>query len=131
MASTNQSTRTCYWGELLSTASRARGGTGTIIDSYTRDSKKIIPEMGYPVFSTGFKPVPDRFLSQSTVVDLAAPSNAAGSPCARAMWSSAISMESWSFIEILAEVVQEAAEGRIRKRHSRHAAPGHLLHLRS
>jgi regulator of RNase E activity RraA len=66
VASTNQSTRTCYWGELLSTASRARGGTGTIIDGYTRDSKKII-EMGYPVFSTGFKPVDSS--SRSVVID--------------------------------------------------------------
>src|SRR6476620_910078 len=56
VARTNQSTRTCYWGELLSTATRARGGTGCIIDGYTRDSRAII-EMDFPVFSTGFKPV--------------------------------------------------------------------------
>lgn len=66
VASTNESTRTCYWGELLSTATRARGGTGTVIDGYTRDARAII-EMGFPVFSTGFKPVDSS--SRSTVVD--------------------------------------------------------------
>ena len=43
------------WGELLSTASRARGARGAIIDGDTRDVKKII-EMRYPVFSTGITP---------------------------------------------------------------------------
>lgn len=66
VASTNESTRTCYWGELLSTATRARGGAGTVIDGYTRDALAII-EMGFPVFSTGFKPVDSS--SRSTVVD--------------------------------------------------------------
>lgn len=43
------------WGELLSTASRARGARGAIIDGDTRDVKKII-EMRYPVFCTGVTP---------------------------------------------------------------------------
>ncbi len=34
VASTQQSTRTCLWGELLSTASTARGANGAIIDGY-------------------------------------------------------------------------------------------------
>lgn len=75
VASTNQSTRTCYWGELLSTATRARGGTGCIIDGYTRDSLKII-EMDFPVFSTGFKPVDSS--SRSTVVDFNCPIECGG-----------------------------------------------------
>lgn len=75
VASTNQSTRTCYWGELLSTATRARGGTGCIIDGYTRDSRDII-EMGFPVFSTGFKPVDSS--SRSTVVDFNVPIECGG-----------------------------------------------------
>jgi regulator of RNase E activity RraA len=50
------STRTCFWGELLSTASRARGARGAIIDGFTRDSKAII-KMGFPVFATGMLPV--------------------------------------------------------------------------
>ncbi|HET9662564.1 MAG TPA: RraA family protein [Thermomicrobiales bacterium] len=75
VASTNQSTRTCYWGELLSTATRARGGTGCIIDGYTRDARPII-EMGFPVFSTGFKPVDSS--SRSTVVDFDVPIECGG-----------------------------------------------------
>ena len=56
VAGTNKSTRTCMWGELLSTATRARGGRGAVIDGHTRDIAKI-EEMGFPVFSTGMRPV--------------------------------------------------------------------------
>ncbi|MGB3329747.1 MAG: RraA family protein, partial [Thermomicrobiales bacterium] len=52
VAGTNQSTRTCLWGELLSTATRARGGRGAIIDGYTRDVR-VITQMQFPVFATG------------------------------------------------------------------------------
>ena len=56
VASTQQSTRTCLWGELLSTAAVARGANGAIIDGYTRDVR-LIEKMGFPVFSTGMYPV--------------------------------------------------------------------------
>lgn len=56
VASTNKSTRTCVWGELLSTATRARGGRGAVIDGHTRDVT-MIEQMGFPVFSTGNRPV--------------------------------------------------------------------------
>jgi regulator of RNase E activity RraA len=56
VASTHQSTRTCLWGELLSTASVARGANGAIIDGYTRDVR-LIQKMEFPVFSTGMYPV--------------------------------------------------------------------------
>lgn len=56
VAGTNGSTRTCLWGELLSTATRARGGRGTVIDGYTRDVR-VIEQMQFPVFSTGMRPV--------------------------------------------------------------------------
>lgn len=56
VASTQQSTRTCLWGELLSTASIARGANGAIIDGYTRDVR-LIRKMQFPVFSTGMYPV--------------------------------------------------------------------------
>lgn len=56
VASTQQSTRTCLWGELLSTASVARGANGAVIDGYTRDVR-LIQQMGFPVFSTGMYPV--------------------------------------------------------------------------
>lgn len=56
VASTQQSTRTCVWGELLSTASMARGANGAVIDGYTRDVR-LIQKMGFPLFSTGIYPV--------------------------------------------------------------------------
>lgn len=56
VAATGQSTRTCFWGELLSTAARARGAQGAVIDGYTRDVARIT-EMQFPVFATGMKPV--------------------------------------------------------------------------
>lgn len=56
VASTQRSTRTCLWGELLSTASVARGANGAVIDGYTRDVR-LITKMQFPVFSTGMYPV--------------------------------------------------------------------------
>lgn len=56
VASTQQSTRTCLWGELLSTAATARGANGAIIDGYTRDVR-LIQKMGFPLFATGMYPV--------------------------------------------------------------------------
>jgi regulator of RNase E activity RraA len=65
VACTNGSTRTCFWGELLSTAAMARGATGCIIDGHTRDALKIM-EMGFPLFCAGFRPVDSAY--RSTVV---------------------------------------------------------------
>ncbi len=56
VASTQRSTRTCLWGELLSTAAIARGANGAIIDGYTRDAR-MIQKMKFPVFSSGMQPV--------------------------------------------------------------------------
>jgi len=56
VASTNRSIRTCFWGELLSTAARARGARGAVIDGFTRDTKQII-DMRFPVFATGISAV--------------------------------------------------------------------------
>jgi 4-hydroxy-4-methyl-2-oxoglutarate aldolase len=70
VACTNGSERTCFWGELLSTAATARGATGCIIDGHTRDALRII-EMGFPVFCTGFRPVDSSF--RSIVVDHGVP----------------------------------------------------------
>jgi 4-hydroxy-4-methyl-2-oxoglutarate aldolase len=41
-----------YWGELLATASRARGARGIVADAYTRDTQALI-EMEYPTFVAG------------------------------------------------------------------------------
>lgn len=56
VAGTNCSTRTVLWGELLSTASMARGARGAIIDGYTRDVVRI-QGMRFPVFGTGTRPL--------------------------------------------------------------------------
>jgi regulator of RNase E activity RraA len=53
---TQKSIRNAPWGELLSTASRARGARGAIVDGLVRDVQKI-EELGFPVFSSGIKPV--------------------------------------------------------------------------
>jgi len=56
VCSTNGSTRICFWGELLSTAARARGARGAVIDGFIRDAKQILA-MGFPIFTTGLSPV--------------------------------------------------------------------------
>lgn len=56
VCSTHQSTRNCIWGELLSTAARARGARGAIIEGFIRDARQIT-EMQFPVFMTGLSPV--------------------------------------------------------------------------
>jgi regulator of RNase E activity RraA len=43
------------WGELLSTATLARGGRGAVLDGLVRDSGRI-KAMGLPVFCTGRRP---------------------------------------------------------------------------
>ncbi len=43
------------WGELLSTATVARGGRGAVLDGLVRDSPQI-RRMGLPVFCTGRRP---------------------------------------------------------------------------
>jgi 4-hydroxy-4-methyl-2-oxoglutarate aldolase len=53
---TGKSTRNAPWGELLSTASRARGARGAIVDGLVRDVRKM-EELGFPVFAAGIKPV--------------------------------------------------------------------------
>lgn len=49
---TGGSARYAMWGELMSTAARARGATGALLNGYVRDTKGILA-LGYPVFCTG------------------------------------------------------------------------------
>jgi 4-hydroxy-4-methyl-2-oxoglutarate aldolase len=70
VACTNGSTRTCLWGELLSTAAMARGATGCVIDGHTRDALQIM-KMGFPLFCTGFRPVDSSY--RSMVIDHSVP----------------------------------------------------------
>ncbi len=41
-----------FWGELLSTAARARGANGIVVDGYTRDCRAIM-SMQFPTFVRG------------------------------------------------------------------------------
>lgn len=59
VVSTAGSKRNAPWGELLSTAARARGARGAVIDGLVRDVRKI-EELGFPVFAAGIKPVDSR-----------------------------------------------------------------------
>ena len=70
VAATGRSTRTCFWGELLSTAAQTRGARGTVVDGYVRDVRQIA-EMQYPVFAAGLKPVDS--LGRSIVVGYECP----------------------------------------------------------
>ena len=50
------SARAACWGELFSTAARARGARGTLIDGYCRDASSIAV-LGYPVWCRGARPL--------------------------------------------------------------------------
>jgi regulator of RNase E activity RraA len=50
------SARAACWGELFSTAARARGAHGTVIDGYCRDAQ-VIAALGYPVWCRGLLPL--------------------------------------------------------------------------
>jgi regulator of RNase E activity RraA len=54
--STDHSWTVAPWGELLSTASRMRGSTGTVVDALVRDVKRIVA-MEFPTFARGIKPL--------------------------------------------------------------------------
>jgi regulator of RNase E activity RraA len=53
---TQKSLRNAPWGELLSTAARARGARGAVVDGLVRDITKI-EAIQFPVFASGIKPV--------------------------------------------------------------------------
>jgi 4-hydroxy-4-methyl-2-oxoglutarate aldolase len=56
VAATNGEVRSAMWGELLSTAARARGAIGVVTDGLTRDLDQI-DAMEFPVFACGVSPV--------------------------------------------------------------------------
>jgi regulator of RNase E activity RraA len=56
VATTEGDRSSALWGELLSTAARARGAVGAVVDGLTRDAARIV-EMGFPVFAAGFSPL--------------------------------------------------------------------------
>src|SRR5215475_14531075 len=50
------SARAACWGELFSTAARARGARGSLVDGYCRDARRIAA-LGYPVWCRGTLPL--------------------------------------------------------------------------
>ncbi len=66
IVSTAESTRNAPWGELLSTAAKARGARGAVVDGLVRDVKKI-EALAFPVFAAGIKPVDSK--GRGMVVD--------------------------------------------------------------
>lgn len=73
--STGESKRNAPWGELLSTAARARGARGAVIDGLVRDVAKI-QELGFGVFAAGIKPVDSK--GRGIVVDYNVPAMCGG-----------------------------------------------------
>lgn len=59
VATTNGDRGSALWGELLSTAARARGSVGAVIDGLTRDAARILA-MDFPVFAAGYCPLDSR-----------------------------------------------------------------------
>src|SRR6185312_2873787 len=75
VVSTCESKRNAPWGELLSTAARARGARGAIVDGLVRDVKTI-QKLGFPVFAAGIKPVDS--MGRGVVVDYNIPVRCGG-----------------------------------------------------
>lgn len=69
--------RVAPWGELLSTASRARGAAGALMDGCVRDIKAI-RAMGFPVFHAGIAPLDSKGRGKIMAIDV--PIECAGVP---------------------------------------------------
>jgi regulator of RNase E activity RraA len=75
IAGTAGSVQNAPWGELLSTAARARGARGAVIDGLVRDVKKIWA-LQFPVFARGIKPVDSK--GRGVILDYNVPIECAG-----------------------------------------------------
>ena len=71
--------RVAPWGELLSTAAKARGAAGALMDGCTRDVRAI-RAMGFPVFHGGIGPLDSKGRGRIMAVDV--PIACAGVPIA-------------------------------------------------
>ena len=75
VGTTNGSMRGGLWGELLSTAVRARGAAGVVLDGATRDTLAII-DMKFPVFARGIMSADSK--GRVEVVDVGCPIDCGG-----------------------------------------------------
>ena len=55
IVATGNSRKSAFWGELFSTAAKARGSVGVVSDGPLRDTREIL-EMGFAAFGTGTRP---------------------------------------------------------------------------
>src|SRR5574341_2204427 len=56
------------WGELMSTAARAKECHGIVMDGCLRDSRRII-ELGFPTFAVGLTPADDQYRTEWVSID--------------------------------------------------------------
>jgi 4-hydroxy-4-methyl-2-oxoglutarate aldolase len=63
------STRIAPWGELLTTASRARGAAGCLTDGYVRDIRQI-RALQFPVFHGGIAPLDSKGRGKVAEIDV-------------------------------------------------------------
>ncbi len=63
------SSRIAPWGELLSTAARARGAAGCLTDGFVRDIK-FIRQMKFPVFHGGIAPLDSKGRGKVAEIDV-------------------------------------------------------------
>ena len=61
--------RIAPWGELLSTAARARGAAGAVMDGLTRDVRAI-RQMRFPVFAGGIGPLDSKGRGKVVAIDV-------------------------------------------------------------
>ncbi len=61
--------RIAPWGELLSTAAKARGAAGTVMDGLTRDVRAI-RDMKFPVFANGIGPLDSKGRGKVAALDV-------------------------------------------------------------
>jgi len=64
-----RSPRVAPWGELLSTASKARGAAGAIMDGMVRDVRAI-RKLGFPVFHGGIGPLDSKGRGKIMAIDV-------------------------------------------------------------
>jgi 4-hydroxy-4-methyl-2-oxoglutarate aldolase len=119
VVSTLESSRNAPWGELLSTAAKARGSRGAVIDGLVRDVRKI-EKVGFPVFAAGIKPVDSR--GRGIVIDYNVPVDCGGVTVSPgdlifADYDGVIVVPS----EAVPDVVKMATEKATREDHSREA----------
>jgi regulator of RNase E activity RraA len=75
--------RIAPWGELLTTASRARGAAGCVTDGMVRDVR-LIREMRFPVFSGAIGPLDSKGRGEVKAIDV--PVECGGVPVAPGDW---------------------------------------------